>query len=220
MHTTLKNLLKINENVKTKISTNKETTNYPKIIAVSKTFGMSHIKPLIDYGHLDYGENKVQEALEKWNEVKIKNKDVRLHLIGRLQTNKVKIAVKLFDFIHSLDSKKLADKIAKQQKEQNLSVKLFIQVNLGNEKQKSGISELELLDFYEYCKNLELNILGLMCIPPLDEDSTKYFIKLRELNAKIGLKELSMGMSSDYLKAVEFGSTFVRVGSNIFGKRG
>ena len=143
-----------------------------------------------------------------------------MHLIGRLQSNKVKIALRIFDYIHSLDSKKLADKISSLQKELNLEKKFFIQVNIGKEEQKSGISENELFDFYDYCKNLKLNILGLMCIPPFNEDSTKYFIKMKELNDKIGLKELSMGMSADYLKAINHGSTFVRIGSDIFGQRG
>ncbi len=219
MHTTVKNLLKIEENVKTNLSSNLKSFKYPKIIAVSKTFKIDHIKPLIDHGHLDYGENKVQEAIEKWTEVKNDNKDIKLHLIGRLQSNKVKLAVKIFDYIHSLDSKKLADKISLQQKEQNSKIKLFIQVNVGKEEQKSGISEHELLDFYQYCKTLQLNILGLMCIPPLNEDSSKYFAKIKQLNDQIGLTDISMGMSSDYLNAIKSGSTFIRVGSNIFGKR-
>ena len=175
--------------------------------------------PLINHGHIDFGENKVQEAVEKWSEIKNVNKNIKLHLIGRLQTNKVKIAIKLFDYIHSLDSEKLANKIAKQEIELKRKVKLFIQVNIGNEIQKSGISEKDLVDFFEYCKDLKLHILGLMCIPPFDEDSTKYFIKMRELNKKIGLSELSMGMSSDYLNAIEHGSSYVRIGSDIFGNR-
>ena len=176
--------------------------------------------PLIQHGHLDYGENKVQEALEKWNDIKKENKNIKLHLIGRLQTNKVKIALKIFDYIHSLDSKKLADKISFQQKEQNLKKKFFIQVNIGKEEQKSGIAESELFEFYDYCTSLKLNILGLMCIPPFNEDSRKYFMKIRELNKKLGLNELSMGMSSDYLNAIKYGSTFLRIGSDIFGQRG
>ena len=218
MHLTVKNLLKIKSNVKIKLSEINKSSEFPKIIAVSKTFKIDHIEPLINHGHLDYGENKVQEAYEKWSEIK-KNKNIKLHLIGGLQSNKVKIAVKLFDYIHSLDSEKLANKIAKQEIELKRKVKLFIQVNIGNELQKSGISEKDLVDFFEYCKDLKLNILGLMCIPPFDEDSTKYFIKMRELNKKIGLNELSMGMSSDYLKAIEHGSSYVRIGSDIFGNR-
>ena len=175
--------------------------------------------PLIDHGHLDYGENKVQEAIEKWTNIKNKNKNIKLHLIGGSQTNKVKFAVRIFDYIHSLDSKKLADKISYQLKEQNMETKIFIQVNLGKEKQNSGILEEELFDFYKYCKGLNLNIIGLMCIPPFNQDSTKYFLKMQELNKKIGLKELSMGMSGDYLNAIKYGSTFVRIGSDIFGQR-
>ena len=218
MHLTVKNLLKIKSNVKIKLSEINKSSEFPKIIAVSKTFKIDHIEPLINHGHLDYGENKVQEAYEKWSEIK-KNKNIKLHLIGGLQSNKVKIAVKLFDYIHSLDSEKLANKIAQQEIDLKRKVKLFIQVNIGNEIQKSGISEKDLVDFFEYCKDLKLHILGLMCIPPFDEDSTKYFIKMRELNKKIGLNELSMGMSSDYLKAIEHGSSYVRIGSDIFGNR-
>ena len=175
--------------------------------------------PLIDHGHLDYGENKVQEAIEKWTDIKNKNKNIKLHLIGGLQTNKVKFAVRIFDYIHSLDSKKLADKISYQLKEQNMETKIFIQVNLGKEKQKSGINEEELFDFYKYCKGLNLNIIGLMCIPPFNQDSEKYFLRMQELNKKIGLKELSMGMSADYISAIKYDSTFVRIGSEIFGQR-
>ncbi len=192
---------------------------YPKIIAVSKTFSIDRIKPLIDYGHIHYGENKVQEANEKWGLIKQNNKNLKLHLIGRLQTNKVKIAVKLFDYIHSLDSEKLADKIYTQQKEQDKKIKLFIQVNMGEEDQKSGIKKSEVVDFYYYCKNKDLNVLGLMCIPPFDEDSSKFFKEMKKLNDDLNLKELSMGMSSDYLTALENSSTYIRIGSSIFGKR-
>ena len=167
MHQSVKNLLNIKEKVKTKLLTDKKINKFPKIIAVSKTFKIENINPLIEYGHIDYGENKVQEAQEKWSLIKDQNKNIKLHLIGRLQTNKVKLAVKLFDYIHSLDSKKLADKISYQLKEQNLNTKFFIQVNIGDEDQKSGIPKNEILDFYNYCKSLDLNILGLMCIPPL-----------------------------------------------------
>ena len=171
MHVTIKNLLKIEENVKKYLSTNIKTSKHPKVIAVSKTFKIDHIKPLINHGHLDFGENKVQEAIKKWSEIKKEKKSIKLHLIGRLQTNKVKIAIKIFDYIHSLDSKKLADKISNYQKEFNKEIKIFIQVNIGKEEQKSGIQENELNEFYEYCKKLKLNIVGLMCIPPFDEDS-------------------------------------------------
>ena len=219
MHVTIKNLVNINENIKTNLQDETKTFAAPKIIAVSKTFKIDHIMPLINHGHQDYGENKVQEATEKWTSIKQENKNIKLHLIGGLQTNKVKNAVRLFDYIHSLDSKKLADKISYQVKEQNLDTKIFIQVNVGKEDQKSGISEEELFDFYKYCKNLDLNIIGLMCIPPFNQDSTKYFSRMQELNKKIGLKELSMGMSADYLNAIKYGSTFVRIGSDIFGQR-
>ena len=219
MHITLKNLLKINDNVKYKLSTLNKTLKDLRVIAVSKTFAIEHIKPLIDYGHIDYGENKVQEAVDKWTKVKKDNSSIKLHLIGRLQSNKVKFAVKLFDYIHSLDSKKLADKISKQQKELDKETKLFIQVNIGNEDQKSGINEDYLEEFYDYCKSLNLNIIGLMCIPPVNEDSSKYFKRMKYLKNKMGLKEISMGMSSDYLDAIENGSTFIRIGSDIFGHR-
>ena len=219
MHVTIKNLVNINENVKTNLQNETKTFVAPKIIAVSKTFKIEHIMPLINHGHQDYGENKVQEATEKWTSIKHENKNIKLHLIGGLQTNKVKNAVRLFDYIHSLDSKKLADKISYQVKEQNVKTKIFIQVNVGKEDQKSGIPEEELFDFYKYCKNLDLNIIGLMCIPPFNQDSTKYFSKMQELNQKIGLKELSMGMSADYLNAIKYGSTFIRIGSDIFGQR-
>ena len=219
MHVTIKNLLKIKENINTNLQNVKKTIVAPKIIAVSKTFKIDHIMPLIDHGHLDYGENKVQEAIEKWTNIKNKNKNIKLHLIGGLQTNKVKFAVRIFDYIHSLDSKKLADKISYQLKKQNMKTKIFIQVNLGKEKQKSGILEEELFDFYKYCKDINLNIIGLMCIPPFNQDSTKYFLRMQELKKKIGLKELSMGMSADYISAIKYDSTFVRIGSEIFGQR-
>ena len=216
MHETIKNLLKIKQNVKTKNSPNLTS---PKIIAVSKTFKIDHIMPLINYGHEDYGENKVQEAMAKWTELKKNNKNIKLHLIGRLQTNKVKFAVRLFDYIHSLDSKKLADKIAAQVKENNLNTKLFIQVNIGKENQKSGVDENNLNEFYDYCMSLNLNILGLMCIPPFNENSCEYFKKTSELNRKYNFEELSMGMSSDYMNAINYGSTYIRIGTDIFGKR-
>ena len=219
MHTTVKNLLKINDKVKEKLSLSNDLIKLPNIIAVSKTFKLEQIMPLINYGHLHFGENKVQEAVEKWTNIKKDNKNIKLHLIGRLQTNKVKIAVQLFDYIHSLDSKKLADKISFQQKEQDIKTKIFIQVNIGNEDQKSGISIDETRDFYNYCKQINLDILGLMCIPPNNEDSSKYFDEMKKLKEKLDLQELSMGMSSDYLTAIEKGSTFVRIGSNIFGPR-
>ena len=220
MHQTVENLLSIQSSIKSKLLELNEKNKVPKIIAVSKTFKIDHILPLIEYGHQDYGENKVQEAIEKWTDIKKQNAKIKLHLIGKLQTNKVKFAVKIFDYIHSLDSEKLAKKIAEEQKKQNLRPKIFIQINLGEESQKSGIIKENLLDFYNFSKDLGLNIIGTMCIPPFEEDSLKFFSKMSELNKLINLTELSMGMSSDYLNAIEFNSTFLRIGSNIFGKRG
>ncbi len=220
MHQTVQNLLSIQSSIKSKLLELKEKNKIPKIIAVSKTFKIDHILPLIDYGHLDYGENKVQEALDKWTEIKQKNEKINLHLIGKLQTNKVKFAVKIFDYIHSLDNEKLARKIAEEQKKNNVKPKIFIQINLGAESQKSGIMKENLLDFYNFSKNLGLNIIGTMCIPPFEEDSLKYFSQMVELNKLINLTELSMGMSSDYLNAIKFKSTYLRIGSNIFGQRG
>ena len=196
-----------------------EKNRIPKIIAVSKTFKIEHILPLINYGHTDFGENKVQEAVTKWTEIKAKNQKIKLHLIGKLQTNKVKFAVKIFDYIHSLDSEKLAKKIADEQNKQSVKPKIFIQINLGEETQKSGISKDNLLDFYNFSKSLGLDIIGTMCIPPFDEDSTKYFSQMNDSNKKIKLTDLSMGMSSDYLSAIEFQATYLRIGSNIFGQR-
>ena len=191
----------------------------PKIIAVSKTFGLEKIIPLIEYGHLDYGENKVQEAIEKWSIIKEKNQNINLHLIGRLQTNKVKHAVRIFYYIHSLDSLKLAEKISEEQEKQKKNLKLFIQVNIGNEEQKSGIKINEINDLIIFSKKLNLNIIGLMCIPPADEDPDRYFKEIKILNQKFNLNEISMGMSSDYMKAVENSSTYLRIGSGIFGQR-
>ena len=198
---------------------NNQNLKFPKIIAVSKTFKLEKILPLIDHGHIDYGENKVQEAIEKWTSIKEKKPNIKLHLIGRLQTNKVKFAIKIFDYIHSLDSIKLAKKIADEEKKQNKKIQLFIQVNIGNEDQKSGVDLKDLTNLYNYCKELNLNVIGLMCIPPFEEDSEKYFKEMKILNKKLNLTNLSMGMSSDYLKAVENSATHVRIGSNIFGSR-
>tara|TARA_B100000401_G_C52649199_1_gene644600 strand:- start:73 stop:729 length:657 start_codon:yes stop_codon:yes gene_type:complete len=203
--------------IKSKLE-NKNKKN-PKVIAVSKTFKLEKILPLINYGHLDYGENKVQEAVEKWTEIKEKKTNLKLHLIGKLQTNKVKQAIKIFDFIHSLDNKKLAKKIADEQIKQNKKIKIFIQLNIGEEDQKSGVNKNNLFDLYNYCKELNLNVIGLMCIPPFDENSEKYFKEMKVLNEKLKLSDLSMGMSSDYLKAVENSATYLRIGSNIFGSR-
>ena len=190
------------------------------IIAVSKTFPLEHIQPLVDYGHIHYGENKVQEASAKWAELKKKNQNLKLHMIGKLQSNKAKDAVKIFDYIHSLDNQKLADALAKHQKSLNKNLEYFIQVNIGQELQKSGISVNELDPFYNYCiKEINLKIIGLMVIPPNDNNSDKYFKSLNELNKSLTLKNLSMGMSADYIDAIKNESTFVRIGSSIFGSR-
>ena len=220
MHQSVQNLISIQASIKSKLSNSIDKERIPKIIAVSKTFKIDHILPLINHGHLDYGENKVQEAIEKWKDIKINNNKINLHLIGKLQTNKVKSAVNIFDYIHSLDSEKLAKKIASEQNKQNKKLKIFIQINLGDESQKSGINKNNLLDFYNFAKNLGLNIIGTMCIPPFGEDSSKFFSEMRKLNETIDLSELSMGMSSDYLNAVEYKSTYLRIGSSIFGQRG
>ena len=215
MHNTVQNLI----NIKNKIKETNKSYNVIKIIAVSKTFCLEKISPLIDYGHLDYGENKVQEAFEKWSEIKAKKPDIKLHLIGGLQTNKVKFAISLFDYIHSLDSTKLAKKIADEELKQSKKIKIFIQVNLGNEEQKSGIRLEKLDELYKYAIKLNLNIIGLMCVPPVSEDASLYFNQLKLHNKRLGLKELSMGMSGDFIKAIENDATFIRVGSNIFGSR-
>ena len=175
--------------------------------------------PLIEHGHLHFGENKVQEALDKWSEIKNDNNKIKLHLIGRLQTNKVKFALKIFDYIHSLDSEKLANKIADEQEKQRKKPKIFIQVNLGNEDQKSGIDKRNLNDFYKFCKKLNLDIIGTMCIPPNDGDTEKYFSEMSDINKELNFKELSMGMSGDYLEAIRYNATYVRIGSKIFGSR-
>lgn len=219
MHDSVKKYKDIISSIKSKLEEQKDA-KFPKVIAVSKTFKLEKILPLINYGHLDYGENKVQEAIDKWTETKKLNSNIKLHLIGKLQTNKVKFAIKIFDYVHSLDSKKLAKKIAEEQKKQNKKLKLFIQVNVGDEDQKAGIKKNELNDLYNYCKELNLNVIGLMCIPPVNEDPNNYFIEMILLNKKLSLSELSMGMSSDYLIATENYSTYLRIGSGIFGSRG
>ena len=209
-------------NIQNSINENQEKTNNKnniKIIAVSKTFEISHINPLIDYGHTDFGENKVQEAIEKWSDIKHKNQNLSLHLIGKLQSNKTKLALKIFDYIHSLDSEKLANKISEEQKKIDKKPKLFIQVNIGNEDQKSGVNPNKLKTFYKYCLDKDLDIIGTMCLPPISEDPEKYFMRMNYLNKDLGLNELSMGMSADYISAIDNNATFVRVGSKIFGER-
>jgi pyridoxal phosphate enzyme (YggS family) len=212
MHNTINNL----ENIKKKL------VNYSKakIIAVSKTFNQEHIVPLLEYGQKDFGENKVQEALKKWPSLKEKYSDINLHMIGKLQTNKVKFLFPHFDYIHSLDNLKLAEKISKEEFKNKKKFKIFIQVNLGDENQKNGISIKELPDLYKQAvERFELNIIGLMCLPPQNESASSYFSELKDLNMKCNLKELSMGMSQDYLDAAENGATYLRIGSGIFGNR-
>ena len=216
MHKSINNLASINDEIKSKFG---QPTNF-NIIAVSKTFSMNDIEPLIKSGHTHFGENKVQEAIKKWTDIKKKFENLKLHMVGKLQTNKVKSALLLFDYIHSLDSIKLAEKIFVEQKKLNKKVKIFIQVNMGNEEQKSGIDKKYLNNFFKECtEELKLNIIGLMCLPPKDKNVQSYFKELTDLNNSLGLKDLSMGMSSDYLEAVSFGATFVRIGSKIFGNR-
>ena len=218
MHITIKNLLDIENNIKVYLK-KLNINNNPKIIAVSKTFKLDKILPLIEYGHIDYGENKVQEAVEKWTEIKKINSQVRLHMIGKLQTNKVKFAVQIFDYIHSVDSEKVAKKIADEQKKINKKVKIFLQVNIGEENQKSGINKNEVSKLVYYCKEIGLDIIGLMCIPPVDIDPEKYFEEMNKLNQNLDFSELSMGMSSDFIKAAKNFSTYLRIGSSIFGQR-
>ena len=218
MHKIVQNLVNIKKEINFNLS-NQKNHKIPKIIAVSKTFSMDKILPLIEYGHLDFGENKVQEAIKKWSEIKLGNNNIKLHLIGGLQTNKVKLAVKLFDYIHSVDSERLAKKISDEQQKQKKKVKIFIQVNIGNEEQKYGVNKLSVSEMYSYCKTLNLEVVGLMCIPPLNEPSEIFFKKMNELNKKLNFKELSMGMSSDYLDAIKNSATYVRIGTNIFGQR-
>ena len=218
MHNTIKNLLDIKNNIKFFLEKLNINSN-PKILAVSKTFEINKILPLIEYGHLHYGENKVQEALEKWSDIKLTKKDLKLHLIGKLQTNKVKQAIKIFDYIHSVDSKKLAKKIADEETKQGKKIKIFIQVNIGDEEQKSGVNKSSVNELYSYCKAINLNVIGLMCIPPLTKSSDIYFKEMNILNKNLNLNELSMGMSSDYLDAIKNSATYVRIGSNIFGQR-
>ena len=194
--------------------------NLIKIVAVTKTFPLSHVMPLIEHGHDHYGENKVQEADIKWRDIKKERKNLKLHMIGKLQSNKAKKAVEIFDYIHSLDSQKLADILSKSQNEINKSINYFIQVNIGKESQKSGIPYNEVDAFYNYCtKEKNMNVLGLMVIPPNDNNTDKYFKSISELNASLALKELSMGMSSDYIDAIKYKATYLRIGSLIFGER-
>tara|TARA_B100001029_G_C14860755_1_gene338965 strand:+ start:43 stop:690 length:648 start_codon:yes stop_codon:yes gene_type:complete len=209
----INNFLEIKKNLK-------DPKKEVKIIAVSKTFDISHIKPLIDHGHNHFGENKVQEAKNKWTDLKKNKPELKIHLVGKLQSNKVKYIMGLFDYIHSLDNLKLAYKLSEEEKKKNLKLKYFIQINIGNEIQKSGVNIQDLKEFYKECtEKLKLDVIGFMCIPPNEDDVEKYFSKMRELKNEYNLKELSMGMSSDYLSALKFDSTFIRIGSKIFGER-
>ena len=214
MHNIVQNLKNIENNL-----SNLNIDKLPKIIAVSKTFKIDKILPLIEHGHIHFGENKVQESIDKWTDLKSKNSNIKLHMIGKLQKNKVKFAVKLFDYIHSVDNEKLAKKIFDEQLKINRNIKIFIQVNIGNENQKSGISKNDVLNLYSYCKTIGLNVVGLMCIPPFNNDSSLYFKEMNILNNELNLSELSMGMSSDYIEASKYSATFLRIGSSIFGSR-
>ena len=219
MHQTQNNLIEIQNKIKKKIDEFSLDKYNPKIIAVSKTFSEHEILPLLNFRHLEFGENKVQEALQKWKTLKEKYDQVRLHMLGKLQTNKVKNAVEIFDYIHSLDNLKLANKLAKEIHEKNKETKIFIQINLGGEKQKSGIDPSNLEVFYKNCLSLKLNIIGTMCIPPDNHDPKPFFKEMLNLNNKINLPEISMGMTNDFLEAIEFRSTYLRIGTGIFGKR-
>ena len=218
MHNTVKNLLNIENNIKTYLN-EMNINNNPKVIAVTKTFTIDKILPLIDYGHVDFGENKVQEAVQKWTEIKNINPKIKLHMIGKLQTNKVKFAVKIFDFIHSVDSIKLAKKISDEQIKIDRKIKIFLQVNIGDENQKAGINKNNVGQLVSYCKNINLDLIGLMCIPPANNNPEIYFEEMNKLKKKLNFIHLSMGMSSDYLLAAKHLATFVRIGSSIFGDR-
>tara|TARA_B100001027_G_C16221287_1_gene309947 strand:+ start:377 stop:1042 length:666 start_codon:yes stop_codon:yes gene_type:complete len=220
MHETVTNLIQIHSEIKEKIQKLKYSNYNPIVIAVSKTFDINHISHLINFGHLHYGENKVQEALEKWTVPKNENSLIKLHMVGKLQTNKVKSAVKIFDYIHSVDNIKLAKKIASENIKQKKNVKIFIQVNLADEEQKSGVSYSKVSELVSLCKSINLDIIGLMCLPPFNEDSEKFFSKLKLLNDELNLKNLSMGMSDDYISALKYKSNYLRIGSKIFGVRG
>ena len=214
MNIIVERFAKIKSNIEKNSNTNSKT-----IVAVSKTFSLDHIMPLINHGHLHYGENKVQEAFAKWHQIKKENKELKLHMIGKLQSNKAKKAVELFDYIHSVDNQRLADTLSKCQLNINKSLKYFIQVNIGNEEQKFGVDKSSVAELHSYCKTLNLEVVGLMCIPPLNESSEIFFKEMNELNKKLNFEELSMGMSSDYLSAIKNSATYVRIGSNIFGQR-
>tara|TARA_B100002019_G_scaffold291998_1_gene313777 strand:+ start:865 stop:1527 length:663 start_codon:yes stop_codon:yes gene_type:complete len=219
MHKTVKNIIDLQENVNKKIKDLNYSNYAPQIIAVSKTFSMDNILPLVEHGHEHFGENKVQEALNKWSDIKIQNPNIKLHMIGRLQSNKVKQAVSIFDYIHSVDSIKLANKISEEQIKQNKALKIFLQVNIGEEIQKSGSNLNDLDKLTLECKKINLNVLGLMCIPPINEPANKYFSLIKNKNDTLDFKELSLGMSNDYIEALNYKTSFIRIGTKIFGER-
>ena len=218
MHNVVKNLIDINNNIKVNLQ-KLNIKNHPTVVVVSKTFKIEKIIPLIEYGQIHFGENKVQEALEKWTEVKKKNPKIKLHMIGKLQTNKVKFAVQIFDYIHSVDSQKLAKKILDEQKKINRKIKIFLQVNIGEEAQKSGVNKNNLKNLVSYCREINLEVIGLMCIPPLDTNLDIYFKEMNRLKESMCLKELSMGMSADFREAIKHSASYIRIGSKIFGQR-
>ena len=219
MHQSVKNIIDLYDNVKQKIESLNYSNYSPQIIAVSKTFSMENILPLINYGHLHFGENKVQEALSKWSEVKVEKKNIKLHMIGKLQSNKVKQAVSIFDYIHSVDSIKLANKICEEQNKQNKNIKIFLQVNIGDEIQKSGSKIRDLDELVEVCKKNNLNVIGLMCLPPFNKPVHDYFSLIKKKNDELKFKDLSLGMSNDYIEALIYKTSFIRIGTKIFGER-
>jgi pyridoxal phosphate enzyme (YggS family) len=219
MHDQINNLVAIEKKIQQKLEGNKGALKIPKIIAVSKTFPISSIMPLINHGHLDFGENKIQEAVEKWVLIKKDFSHIKLHMVGRLQTNKVKSAIKIFDYIHSVDNKKLAIKIANEELKQKKKIKIFIQINIGNEDQKLGIKKEEAFIFYKFCRDLNLDVVGTMCIPPKEGNAESHFLEMNKINKELCLSGLSMGMSEDYLEAAQNNATFLRIGSKIFGQR-
>ncbi len=219
MHESIKNIIDLNNKVKQKIKELNYHDYNPQIIAVSKTFSIENILPLIEYGHEHFGENKVQEALNKWQKIKINKQNLKLHMIGRLQSNKVKQAVSIFDYIHSVDSLKLIKKISEEQKKQNKKVKIFLQVNVGNEAQKSGSNLNEINELASECRKNNLDVLGLMCLPPINESVSKYFSLIKNKNDELNFNDLSLGMSNDYIEALNFKTTYIRIGTKIFGER-
>ena len=220
MHHTIKNILELKNNIKQKISELKYSNYEPNIIAVSKTFPIENIKPLIEYNHQHFGENKVQEALSKWREIKNSNVDIKLHMLGKLQTNKAKQAVEIFDYIHSIDTIRLANKIADEQVKQKKDLKIFLQVNIGDESQKNGVSLNDVNKLAEETLQINLKVIGLMCLPPINEPATKYFSLIKKKNDELNFKDLSLGMSNDYMDALNFRTSFIRIGTKIFGQRG